>query len=135
MRIHATERQASSKRLPISWRQVPGCRPACQPTKGQIESDLVSQTPELRVERTFGLQRLQVFLTKMVRMGGGRSFRGTAGSAADATGIPGHRRERIEAAVVTGGRHASVPREAWIAADLFQGAIKVLPIQPLAARS
>jgi hypothetical protein len=31
-------------------------------------------------------------------------------------GIPGHRRERIETAVIAGGRHASGPHEAWIAA-------------------
>jgi hypothetical protein len=41
-------------------------------------------------------------------------------------GIPGHRRERIEAAVVAGGRHASGPHEAWIAADPFRGGVKVL---------
>jgi hypothetical protein len=41
-------------------------------------------------------------------------------------GIPGHRRERIEAAVVAGGRHASGPHEAWIAADQFNGGFRVL---------
>ena len=41
-------------------------------------------------------------------------------------GIPGHRRERIEAAVVAGGRQASGPHEAWIAADPFRGGVKVL---------
>ena len=41
-------------------------------------------------------------------------------------GVPGHRRERIEAAVVAGGRHASGPHEAWIAADPFRGGVKVL---------
>jgi hypothetical protein len=41
-------------------------------------------------------------------------------------GVPGHRRERIEAAVVAGGRHASGPHEAWIAADPFRGCVKVL---------
>jgi hypothetical protein len=49
-------------------------------------------------------------------------------------GVPGHRRERIEVAVVAGGRHTSGPHEAWIAADPFRGGIKVLPIQSLAAR-
>src|ERR1019366_8209625 len=34
---------------------------------------------------------------------------------------PGNRRERIEAAVIAGGRHASGPHEAWIAADPFNG--------------
>jgi hypothetical protein len=37
-----------------------------------------------------------------------------------------HRRERIEAAVVAGGRHASGPHEAWIAADPFLGGVKLL---------
>jgi hypothetical protein len=41
-------------------------------------------------------------------------------------GIPGNRRERIEAAVVAGGRHASGPHEAWIAADPFNGGFRVL---------
>src|SRR5664279_5283303 len=35
----------------------------------------------------------------------------------DIKGVPGTRRERIEAAVVAGGRHAPGPHEAWIAAD------------------
>jgi hypothetical protein len=33
----------------------------------------------------------------------------------DMKGIPGHRRERIEAAVVACGKHGSGPHEAWIA--------------------
>jgi hypothetical protein len=45
-------------------------------------------------------------------------------------GIPGHRRERIEAAVVAGGRHASGPHEAWIATDPFRGGVKVLITGP-----
>ena len=32
-------------------------------------------------------------------------------------GIPGHRRERIESAVVAGGRHVLAPHEAWIVLD------------------
>ena len=36
-------------------------------------------------------------------------------------GIPGNRRERIEAAVVAGGKHGIGPHEAWIAADPFRG--------------
>jgi hypothetical protein len=32
----------------------------------------------------------------------------------DTEGIPGHRRERIEAAVVAGRRHASGLPEAWM---------------------
>src|ERR1035441_9595073 len=38
----------------------------------------------------------------------------------DIKGVPGDRRERIEAAVVAGGRHARGPHEAWIAADPVQ---------------
>jgi hypothetical protein len=45
-------------------------------------------------------------------------------------GVPGHRRERIEAAVVAGGRHASGPHEAWIAVDPFRGGVKVLITGP-----
>ena len=43
----------------------------------------------------------------------------------DVCGIPGHRRERIEAAVGAGGRHVSGPHEAWIAVDVFRGGVKV----------
>jgi hypothetical protein len=45
-------------------------------------------------------------------------------------GVPGHRRERIEAAVVAGGRNASGPHEAWIAANAFRGGVKVLITGP-----
>jgi hypothetical protein len=41
-------------------------------------------------------------------------------------GISGNRRERIEAAVVAGGKHARGPHEAWIAADPFNGGFRVL---------
>jgi hypothetical protein len=41
-------------------------------------------------------------------------------------GIPSNRRERIEAAVVAGGRHTTGPHEAWIAADPFNGGFRVL---------
>jgi hypothetical protein len=44
----------------------------------------------------------------------------------DIKGIPGHRGERIEAAVVAHGRHASGPHEAWIAADVFRDGAIVL---------
>ncbi|MGA3241966.1 MAG: hypothetical protein ABSG03_37405 [Bryobacteraceae bacterium] len=37
----------------------------------------------------------------------------------DIKGLPGHRRERIEAAVVAGGKHTKAPQKAWIAADLL----------------
>ena len=39
---------------------------------------------------------------------------------------PGDRGERIEAAVVAGGRHITGPHEAWIAADPFNGGFRVL---------
>jgi hypothetical protein len=48
----------------------------------------------------------------------------------DIKGVPGNRRERIEAAVVAGGRHASGPHEAWIAADPFSGGFRVLVTGP-----
>ena len=41
-----------------------------------------------------------------------------------------HRRERIEAAVVAGGRQATGPHEAWIATDPFRGGVKVLITGP-----
>jgi hypothetical protein len=48
----------------------------------------------------------------------------------DIKGLPGHRRERIEAAVVAGGKHAKGPHEAWIAADPFKGGFRVLMTGP-----
>jgi hypothetical protein len=45
-------------------------------------------------------------------------------------GVPGARHERIEAAVVAGGRSASGPHEAWIAADSFNGGFRVLITGP-----
>ena len=48
----------------------------------------------------------------------------------DMRGIPGHRRERIEAAVVAGGRHVSGLHEAWITADPFRGGFKILITGP-----
>jgi hypothetical protein len=47
-------------------------------------------------------------------------------TAFDVKGIPAHRRERIEAAVVRGGKHASGPHEAWIVADPFRGRFRVV---------
>jgi hypothetical protein len=41
-------------------------------------------------------------------------------------GVPSNRRERIEAAVIAGGRHTTGPHEAWIAADPFNGGFRVL---------
>jgi hypothetical protein len=48
----------------------------------------------------------------------------------DVKGVPGNRRERIEAAVVAGGRQAYGPHEAWIAADPFKGGFRVLITGP-----
>jgi hypothetical protein len=48
----------------------------------------------------------------------------------DIKGVPGHRRERIEAAVIAGGRHVRGPHEAWIAADPFKGGFRVLITGP-----
>jgi hypothetical protein len=45
-------------------------------------------------------------------------------------GVPAHRRERIEGAVVAGGRHATVSYEAWIAADPFKGGFRLLITGP-----
>ena len=45
-------------------------------------------------------------------------------------GIPGNRRERIEAAVVAGARHMRGPHEAWIAVDPFNGGTRVLITGP-----
>jgi hypothetical protein len=48
----------------------------------------------------------------------------------DVKGVPGHRRERIEAAVVAGGKHASVSFEAWISADPFKKGFRLLITSP-----
>ena len=48
----------------------------------------------------------------------------------DVKGVPGNRRERIEAAVVAGGKHARGPHEAWIAADPFKNGFRVLITGP-----
>ena len=48
----------------------------------------------------------------------------------DIKGVPGSRRERIEAAVVAGGKHARGPHEAWISADPFKGGFRVLVTGP-----
>jgi hypothetical protein len=48
----------------------------------------------------------------------------------DIKGVPGTRRERIEAAVVAGGRHTTGPHEAWISADPFNGGFRVLITGP-----
>jgi hypothetical protein len=44
----------------------------------------------------------------------------------DIKGLPGHRRERFEAAVIEAGKHAKVPHDAWIAADTIKGGFRVL---------
>ncbi len=44
-------------------------------------------------------------------------------------GVPGHRRERIEAAVIAGGKSTRKPHEAWIAVDP-RGMVRVLITGP-----
>ena len=48
----------------------------------------------------------------------------------DSKGIPASRRARIEGAVVAAGRNLSQPYEAWIAADLRRGAVRVMITGP-----
>src|SRR6185436_13281374 len=48
----------------------------------------------------------------------------------DIKGVPGNRRQRIEAAVVGGGKQARGPHDAWIAADPFKGGFRVLITGP-----
>ena len=48
----------------------------------------------------------------------------------DIKGITATRRERIEAAVESGGKLVAEPYEAWIAADPFRGGFKVLITGP-----
>ena len=48
----------------------------------------------------------------------------------DIKGVPGARREGIEAAVVAAGRHTTGPHEAWIAADPFNGGFRVVITGP-----
>ena len=47
----------------------------------------------------------------------------------DIKGIAAPRRERIEAAVVAGGKHVSAPHEGWIATDQ-DGRVRVLITGP-----
>lgn len=47
----------------------------------------------------------------------------------DVKGVPSHRRERIEPAVVAGGKHLAAPHEGWIAVDP-QGKVRVLITGP-----
>ena len=47
-------------------------------------------------------------------------------TAFDIKGVPGHRHERIEAAVVAGGKHTEGLHEAWISADRFKSGFRVL---------
>jgi hypothetical protein len=44
----------------------------------------------------------------------------------DIKGVPGHRRDLIEAAVVAGGKHACLSYEEWISADPFKGGLRLL---------
>ena len=49
----------------------------------------------------------------------------------DTKGIPAIRRERIEAAVVAGGKHLRDSYEAWITTDPFHGGVQVIITGPL----
>ena len=49
----------------------------------------------------------------------------------DIKGIPATRRERIETAVVAGGKHVRESYEAWITTDPFRGDVRVLITGPL----
>jgi hypothetical protein len=44
-------------------------------------------------------------------------------------GLAGHRRERIEAAVIAGGKQVCAPHEAWITVDA-RGIVRVLMTGP-----
>ena len=44
----------------------------------------------------------------------------------DVKGVPGNRRERIEAAMVAGAKHLHDPYEGWIGADPFRGGVRLL---------
>ena len=48
----------------------------------------------------------------------------------DCKGVPASQRERIEAAVEAAGRNLAQPYEAWIAADLPRGAVRVMITGP-----
>jgi hypothetical protein len=48
----------------------------------------------------------------------------------DCKGIPASRRPQIEGAVVAAGRNLAQPYEAWIAADLHRGAVRVMITGP-----
>ena len=48
----------------------------------------------------------------------------------DCKGIPASRRARIEGAVAAAGRNPPQPYEAWIAADLPRGAVRVMITGP-----
>ena len=48
----------------------------------------------------------------------------------DVQGIPAYRRERIESAVVAGGKNVAGPHEAFIAADPFGAGVRVLITGP-----
>lgn len=44
----------------------------------------------------------------------------------DVKGVPGTRRERIEAAVMAGAKHLKEPYEGWIAVDPSRGNVRLL---------
>ena len=48
----------------------------------------------------------------------------------DIKGVPATRRERIEQAVVAGGKHLREPYEAWISTDPFRGGVRLVITGP-----
>jgi hypothetical protein len=48
----------------------------------------------------------------------------------DCKGIPTSRRERVEGAVVAAGRNLAQPYEAWMAADIRRGVVRVMITGP-----
>ena len=48
----------------------------------------------------------------------------------DSKGIPATQRERIDSAIEAAGRNLAQPYEAWIAADLPRGAVRVMITGP-----
>ena len=48
----------------------------------------------------------------------------------DVKGLPAVRRDRIEAAIVAGGRHLRTSYQAWITVDQYRRVVRVLIIGP-----
>jgi hypothetical protein len=87
------------------------------------------QRSELRRwDQSRALPSGNIFRARMIlAMASGNSYSPEAVSGGD-LGVTSrvHRRERIEAAIVEGGRHISGPHEAWIAADPLHGDVNAL---------